>query len=165
VGAVHGDDGRVGVTLEAREKEASVAGDAREELVAEVAEVKDQQVVFDPFADGEHRSVMGALRGDLDGLLAAAAHAHDDVRLERGLGVVGATGWKSRREQLVQPHDGRVGQNDITKGGQRPAQGTVDPETDLERFGDGQLEHLREPGREGSPDVCVGQLASVLTRG
>jgi len=61
--------------------------------VAEVTEVEHQEVVADPRADAEHGAVVLAFGGDLDRLLADAAHAHDGVRLERGLGVVGPARW------------------------------------------------------------------------
>src|SRR3954464_13922205 len=81
------DDYRIAVGLETAEKVAAIAFDAGEELITEVAEVEDEQAVFDPRPSTQHRSVVLAFTGDFDRAATGRFDAHDRVQLERGLGV------------------------------------------------------------------------------
>lgn len=68
-----------GVAFQAGKEVPAVAVDAREQLVAEVAEIEEQQPIAHLRADLEHRTVVRALRCDLHGVVTAATHPQDDV--------------------------------------------------------------------------------------
>lgn len=139
--SIHSQYRGVGAELQPREKIAPVLVDAREEPVAEISKVEEEQVVLDPPSDAKYRTVVGALRSDANRLSPVSAYAHDDVRLERGFRVVSARRREARGEHIVQPHHRRIGQKDIAERGERPSQGASEPNARIQRVHRGGLQH------------------------
>ena len=108
-----------------------------------------------PRADAEHGPVVPALGGHLHRLTAHPAHAHDDVRLERGLGVVGPAGREPLLQQVVEPDHGRVGEHHVAEHGRWSGEATAHPEALLERPRQQRLQQLGEGGREAVVEAAL----------
>ena len=82
--------------------------------------------------------------------------------LEGRLRVVGSTARKLASQEVVEPNDGRIGQDHVAETRQGPAQTPTDPDEVLQRAVHGRLEHRGEAG--GEPIVKAALLDALAGR-